>query len=92
MYTDLKCVIRRWWGPKILLWIALVVASFFIPNGFFIFWGNHIALIGAAIFILLGLVLLVDFAHNWSESCLEKWEMSDTNKWKWILIGKLCHL
>ncbi|CAO3664278.1 unnamed protein product [Umbelopsis ramanniana] len=76
-----------WWGPKILLWIGLVVASFFIPNGFFIFWGNHIALIGAAIFILLGLVLLVDFAHNWSESCLEKWEMSDNNKWKWVLIG-----
>ncbi|KAJ2956367.1 hypothetical protein NQZ79_g7777 [Umbelopsis isabellina] len=85
-HTD-KPLGKRWWGPKILLWIALVAASFFIPNGFFIFWGNHIALIGAAVFILLGLVLLVDFAHNWSESCLEKWEMSDNNKWKWILIG-----
>jgi len=43
-------------------------------------------LIGATIFILLGLVLLVDFAHSWSETCLENWEKSDSNTWQWILI------
>lgn len=75
-----------WWGPKVLLWILLVVVSFFIPNGFFIFWGNYVSLIGATIFILLGLVLLVDFAHSWSETCLENWEKSDSNLWQWILI------
>lgn len=77
---------RRWWGPKVLLWIVLVVVTFFIPNGFFIFWGNYVSLIGATIFILLGLVLLVDFAHSWSETCLENWEKSDSNFWQWILI------
>lgn len=77
----------RWWGPKVLLWIILVVVSFFIPNGFFMFWGNYIALIGATIFILLGLVLLVDFAHSWTETCLENWENSNSNLWQWILIG-----
>jgi hypothetical protein len=53
------------------------------------FWGNYIALIGATIFILLGLVLLVDFAHSWSETCLENWENSPTssNLWQWILVG-----
>ncbi|KAH7919513.1 TMS membrane protein/tumor differentially expressed protein [Leucogyrophana mollusca] len=76
-----------WWGPKVLLWILLVVVSFFIPNGFFIFWGNYVSLIGATIFILLGLVLLVDFAHSWSETCLENWENSSSNLWQWILIG-----
>ncbi|KAF7969551.1 hypothetical protein HWV62_26957 [Athelia sp. TMB] len=75
-----------WWGPKVLLWILLVITSFFIPNGFFIFWGNYVSLIGAAIFILLGLVLLVDFAHTYSETCLENWENSDSNFWQWILI------
>jgi len=75
-----------WWGPKVLLWVLLVVVSFFIPNGFFIFWGNYVSLIGATIFILLGLVLLVDFAHSWSETCLENWEKSDSNLWQWILI------
>ncbi|TFK21187.1 TMS membrane protein/tumor differentially expressed protein [Coprinopsis marcescibilis] len=76
-----------WWGPKVLLWLVLVVVSFFIPNGFFMFWGNYVSLIGATIFILLGLVLLVDFAHSWSELCLEKWEYSSSNLWQWILVG-----
>jgi hypothetical protein len=75
-----------WWGPKVLLWIVLATISFFIPNGFFMFWGNYVSLIGATIFILLGLVLLVDFAHSWSETCLENWENSDSNLWQWILI------
>jgi serine incorporator 1/3 len=79
--------VRRWWGPKVLLWILLVVVSFFIPNAFFMFWGNYVSLIGATIFILLGLVLLVDFAHSWSETCLENWEKSESNLWQWILIG-----
>ncbi|KAI6009317.1 serine incorporator/TMS membrane protein [Pisolithus marmoratus] len=76
-----------WWGPKVLLWLLLVVITFFIPNGFFMFWGNYIALIGATIFILLGLVLLVDFAHTWSETCLEKWEATNSTMWQYILVG-----
>lgn len=44
-------------------------------------------MIGATIFILLGLVLLVDFAHSWSETCLENWETSSSNLWQWVLIG-----
>ncbi|KAL0954759.1 hypothetical protein HGRIS_003710 [Hohenbuehelia grisea] len=78
-----------WWGPKVLLWLVLVVISFFIPNGFFMFWGNHISMIGATIFILLGLVLLVDFAHSWSEMCIDKWENSPTNSnfWQYVLVG-----
>ena len=69
------------------MWILLVVVSFFIPNGFFMFWGNYVSLIGATIFILLGLVLLVDFAHSWSEMCLENWEATGSNLWQWIIIG-----
>ncbi|ESK93006.1 membrane protein [Moniliophthora roreri MCA 2997] len=85
---DKRAAIQNgWWGPKVLLWLVLIVVSFFIPNGFFMFWGNYVALIGATLFILLGLVLLVDFAHSWSEICLEKWENSDSNLWQWILIG-----
>ena len=80
-------MLRSWWGPKVLLWLVLVVVSFFIPNGFFMVWGNYIAMIGATIFILLGLVLLVDFAHSWSETCIENWESSESNLWQWILIG-----
>jgi hypothetical protein len=76
-----------WWGPKILGWFALVVLTFFIPNGFFAFWANWVALLLATVFILVGLVLLVDFAHSWSETCLDRWEETDSNFWKFTLIA-----
>ena len=76
-----------WWGPKVLMWLLLVVATFFIPNGFFVFWANYMALILATVFIVVGLVLLVDFAHTWSETCLDNWERTDSNFWKYTLIG-----
>lgn len=50
-------------------------------------YGSYIAPIGACLFILIGLVLLVDFAHTWSETCLENWENSDSNLWQFILVG-----
>lgn len=86
---DRRAAIQNgWWGPKVLAWLVLVFISFVIPNGFFIFWGDYVALIGATIFILLGLVLLVDFAHSWSETCLENWEnSSSSNLWQWVLIS-----
>ncbi|CAG7851941.1 Membrane protein TMS1 [Serendipita indica DSM 11827] len=76
-----------WWGPKVLVWLLLLVLSFLIPDGFFVFWGNWVALAGATIFILIGLVLLVDFAHSFTEMCLEKWESSSSNLWQYVLVG-----
>ena len=70
-----------------LLWIRLVIGTFFIPNDFFFVWGKYASLIGAIIFILIGLILLVDFAHTWSETCMDKHDQSNDNKWKMILIG-----
>lgn len=50
-------------------------------------YGSYIAPIGACLFILIGLVLLIDFAHTWSETCLENWEQSNSNLWQFILVG-----
>lgn len=75
------------WGPKIIAWIALVVVSFLIPDSFFIAWGNYFALVGAILFLLLGLILLVDLAHTWAEYCLEKVEEHESNTWRTVLIG-----
>lgn len=61
--------------------------SFLIPDGFFIFWGNYIAFIGAMLFLLLGLILLVDLAHTWAEYCLSKIEDSESRIWRGVLIG-----
>ncbi|EMC96430.1 hypothetical protein BAUCODRAFT_108071 [Baudoinia panamericana UAMH 10762] len=75
------------WGPKIIAWVALIVVTFLIPNRFFEVWGNYVALIGAVLFLLLGLVLLVDLAHTFAEYCIEKIEDTDSGLWRGILIG-----
>lgn len=77
-----------YWGPKIIAWLLLIVVTFLIPEGFFLVWGNYFALIGAMLFLLLGLILLVDLAHTWAETCLEKIEESDDSKvWRGILLS-----
>ncbi|KWU41147.1 putative membrane protein [Rhodotorula sp. JG-1b] len=86
--TKRAAIQNGWWGPKVVIWLVLVYLSFLVPNGFFTsFWATYVSLPGSALFILIGLVLLVDFAHSWSETCLERWEQTDAPLWKWILIG-----
>lgn len=75
------------WGPKILAWAALVVITFLIPEGFFITWGNYVALAGAVLFLLLGLILLVDLAHTWAEHCLERIDATESKMWQGMLVG-----
>lgn len=75
------------WGPKIIVWLALVVITFLIPESFFRIWGQYFAFIGAMLFVLLGLILLVDLAHTYAEWCLEKIETYDSSGWRVLLIG-----
>jgi hypothetical protein len=75
------------WGPKIIAWLALIVVSFLIPDGFFMIWGNYIAFAGATLFLLLGLILLVDLAHTWAEYCLDQIEEHESRTWRGILLG-----
>ncbi|KAF8857930.1 membrane protein-like protein TMS1 [Acephala macrosclerotiorum] len=75
------------WGPKIIAWLGLIVLSFLIPESFFFVWGNYISFIAATLFLLLGLILLVDLAHTWAEYCLDRIEASDSRAWRGVLIG-----
>ena len=75
------------WLPKIMGWIGMIVLTFFIPNSFFIVWGNYFAMIGACLFLLIGLILLVDLAHNWAEYCQEKIETTESRVWTGMLVG-----
>ncbi|KAK4688671.1 serine incorporator 1, partial [Tremellales sp. Uapishka_1] len=85
--TKRAAIQNGWWGPKLLLYFLLSFLCFLIPNEFFMAYGSYVAPIGAFMFILIGLVLLVDFAHTWSETCLDNWERSDSNLWQFILVG-----
>ena len=75
------------WGPKIIAWLGLIVLTFLIPNTFFEVRGNYVAFGGAVLFLLLGLILLVDLAHTWAEHCIEKIEDTDSKLWRSLLIG-----
>jgi hypothetical protein len=75
------------WAPKIMGWIGMIVLTFFIPNSFFIVWGNYFAMVGACLFLLIGLILLVDLAHNWAEYCQEKIETTESRVWTGMLVG-----
>jgi hypothetical protein len=76
-----------YWGPKIIAWIAFIVLSFLIPDQFFQFWGNYVSFLGGMLFLVLGLILLVDLAHSWAEYCLGKIEDTDSRVWRVVLIG-----
>lgn len=84
------------WKIKIFSWLSFLTINFLlIPDSFFVFYGNHIAIIFSTIFLGIGLILLVDFAHAWAEKCLEKIELEELTGedeynagfWKKLLIG-----
>ena len=60
------------WGLKLLLLAGGIVSTFWIPNEVFLVWA-WIAIVGSAVFLLLQMVLLVDFAHTFAENLLEKY-------------------
>jgi hypothetical protein len=64
------------WLLKLILFGALVTASFFVPNTFFDGYADF-ARVGSVIFMVMQLVLLVDFAywlHEWLLQSMDKRE------------------
>lgn len=70
------------WGPKYLILIATIVGAFFIPetSGFSGTW-MVFGMIGGFLFILIQLILIVDFAHSWAENWVEKLEETESPKY-----------
>lgn len=78
------------WGIKYLVLIGTIIGAFFIPEdeaGTFGTTWMYFGLIGGFFFILIQLVLVVDFAHRWAESWVEKYEESNSKTWYCALIG-----
>jgi hypothetical protein len=80
---------NNFWPPKIMLWLLLIIVSFFIPDKFYIVWSTYVSVFSSALFLFIGLILLVDFAHEWAETCIEHVEEEDeySSVWKGFLIG-----
>lgn len=75
------------WGPKYLILIAAIIGAFFIPetSSFSSVWMGF-GMIGGFLFILIQLILIVDFAHSWAESWVERHEVSES---RWYYRGLL---
>ncbi|XP_068118981.1 serine incorporator 3 [Hyperolius riggenbachi] len=74
------------WFFKILIIVGIMVGAFYIPEGpftrtWFVFGAS-----GALCFIVIQLVLLVDFAHAWNESWVERMEEGNSKCWYAVLL------
>ncbi|KAJ2228932.1 Membrane protein tms1 [Coemansia sp. RSA 485] len=74
------------WAVKFIGWLLLAVVSFVIPSGFFEFYSRYVAMVGAAVFLLIQLVLLVDFAYNLAEGCIDRYEETERPLWRNLLV------
>ncbi|XP_055716605.1 probable serine incorporator isoform X1 [Phlebotomus papatasi] len=74
------------WGLKFLIVIGITIGAFFIPEGSFGYTWMWIGLIGGLAFILVQLVLIVDFAHTWAETWVSNYEENESRGWYCALL------
>ncbi|XP_073985176.1 serine incorporator TMS1 isoform X2 [Rhodnius prolixus] len=69
------------WGLKYLLVIGGLIGAFFIPEGWFGPTWMYFGMFGGFAFILVQLILIVDFAHSWAESWVTNYEETESRGW-----------
>ncbi|XP_073532050.1 serine incorporator 1 [Phyllobates terribilis] len=75
------------WFFKFVAAVGITVGAFFIPEGPFTTVWFYVGMGGAFCFILIQLVLLIDFAHSWNESWVEKMEEGNSRCWYAALLS-----
>ena len=84
---DKRAAIQNgFWAVKVLLIGGITVGSFFIPQGTFENVWMYFGLAGGFTFIIIQLVLLIDFAYTWNEKWLSKKEDEESDCGKWFAI------
>ncbi|CAI5492265.1 unnamed protein product, partial [Closterium sp. Naga37s-1] len=56
-----------WWPPKLLLWVALLGMTVFLPLGVLRIYG-YVAVVGAVIFVVIQLVSMLNFVFVWNDT------------------------
>lgn len=80
---DLRSGIQNgFWGLKYLLLIGGIIGAFFIPESshFSQVW-MYFGMVGGFLFILIQLVLIIDFAHSWAESWVDNYQETESKGW-----------
>lgn len=76
------------WGLKYLVVIALAIGAFYIPedSSFATTW-LYFGMIGGFLFIVIQLILIIDFAHTWAERWVGRYEETESKWWYVALLS-----
>nr|XP_042913803.1 serine incorporator 3-like [Parasteatoda tepidariorum] len=72
--TSLNCrsgLHNGMWGWKFFILCLICAGVFLIPSNYVSLYGHiwmYISMAGASVFIIIQLMLIVDFAHAWTDS------------------------
>ncbi|NXF13477.1 SERC2 protein, partial [Smithornis capensis] len=69
------------WFFKFLVLVGITVGAFYIPDGAFTSVWFYFGVVGSFLFILIQLILLIDFAHSWSQLWLHNANESNAKGW-----------
>ncbi|CAO2589246.1 Serine incorporator 2, partial [Lemmus lemmus] len=69
------------WFFKFLILVGITVGAFYIPDGSFPKIWFYFGVVGSFLFILIQLILFIDFAHCWNQRWLCKAEECDSPAW-----------
>ncbi|ERN12372.1 hypothetical protein AMTR_s00025p00104130 [Amborella trichopoda] len=77
------------WITKIIVWSLLVILMFFLPNAVFNMYAM-LSKFGSGLFLLVQVIILLDFTHSWNDAWVEK----DEQKWYIALlsVSVVCYL
>jgi len=73
------------WGIKYIIIIASMIGAFWIPDGSFGEVWMYFGMIGGFLFIIIQLILIVDFAHSWAEAWVRN--MEESRSWFCALLS-----
>ncbi|XP_051208981.1 uncharacterized protein [Lolium perenne] len=77
------------WIAKFAVWAVLVILMFFVPNIVVTIY-EVLSKFGSGLFLLVQVVMLLDFTNNWNDSWVEK----DEKKWEiaLLVVTVVCYL
>ncbi|KAG9457413.1 hypothetical protein H6P81_001921 [Aristolochia fimbriata] len=77
------------WMAKIVIWALLIVLMFFIPNVVISVY-EILSKFGSGFFLLVQVILLLDFTHTWNDA----WVQRDEQKWyiALLVVSVVCYL
>ncbi|KAH7666951.1 Serine incorporator/TMS membrane protein [Dioscorea alata] len=77
------------WIVKLVVWAVLIVLMFFLPNVVVTIYAT-LSKFGSGLFLLVQVMLLLDFTHTWNDAWVEK----DEQKWYIALlaVSVICYI